>query len=338
MNEKVAEWHKELEHLSTIAKSQPQATYSAVINSYIHKFTYYVQTVLNIAHLLKPIKDIITSNLLPQILGFEVSLLDHEIFALPTRLLGLGIPVMTTEADFEYNASRTLSTPLAALIVAQNTFALPHEETHINTTKNLKRERITRVDATSTSLNQSLTPERTRTLSNASAKGASNWLNVLLLVEEGYVLNKEELRDAMAMRYSKHILGLPSKCACGSNFDPVHALDCKNDGFIHSFIHSQFHQCMVLCRVMSYCIVWYCVTSCRIVWYCVMSYCIVWYCVVPCRIVLYGIASCHVVLYCMVLCRVMLYCMVLCHVVSCCILLYGIVSIVSYHVVSYCIV
>ena len=141
---------------------------------------------------------------------------------------------MTTEADFEYNASRTLSALLAALIVTHNTFALPDEEILINSTKNLKRERITRVDATSTSLNQRLTPEMTRTLSNASAKGASNWLNVLPLAEEGYVLNKEEFRDAMAMRYSKHILGLPSKCACGSNFDPVHALDCKKGGFIHS--------------------------------------------------------------------------------------------------------
>ena len=74
----------------------------------------------------------------------------------------------------------------------------------------------------------------TRTLLNASAKGAPNCLNVLPLAEEGYVLNKEEFRDVMAMRYSKHILGLPSKCACGSNFVPVHALDCKKCGFIHS--------------------------------------------------------------------------------------------------------
>ena len=173
------------------------------------------------------LEDIITSDLLPQILGFEVSLLDREIFALPTRLGGLGIPTLTTEADFEYNASKTLSAPLVALIVTQNMFALPDEETLINTTKKLKRERITRVDAIYTSLNQYLTPEMARTISNAIAKGASNWLNVLPLAEEGYVLNKEEFRDAMAMRYSKHVLGLPSNCAYGSNFDPVHALDCK---------------------------------------------------------------------------------------------------------------
>ena len=93
MNEKVAEWHKELEHLSIKAKSQPQAAYSAFVNGYRHKFTYYVRTIPNIAHLLKPIEDIITSDLLPQILGFEVSLLDREMFALPTRLKGLGIPI-----------------------------------------------------------------------------------------------------------------------------------------------------------------------------------------------------------------------------------------------------
>ena len=131
VNETVAEWHKELEHLSIIAKSQPQAACSAFINGYRHKFTYYVRTIPNIAHLLKPIEDIITSDLLPQILGFEISLLDREIFALPTRLGGLGIPTLTTEADFEYNASKTLSAPLAALIVTQNMFALPDEETLI---------------------------------------------------------------------------------------------------------------------------------------------------------------------------------------------------------------
>ena len=119
-------------------------------------------------------------------------MLDREIFALPTHLGGLGIPILTTEADFEYNTSKTLSAPLAALIVTQNMFALPDEGILINTTKKLQQERITRVDAISTSLNQHLTPEITRTISNASAKRASNWLNVLPLAEEGYVLNKEE--------------------------------------------------------------------------------------------------------------------------------------------------
>ena len=38
----------------------------------------------------------------------------------------------------------------------------------------------------------------------------------------------------MAMRCNWQILGLPSKCACASNFDPVHALDCKKGGCIHS--------------------------------------------------------------------------------------------------------
>ena len=109
--------------------------------------------------------------------------------------------------------------PLALLIVIQNTVTIVDEEILTNTTKNLKREIIARVEATSTSLNKGLTTEMTRTLSNG--KEASNWLNVLLLAKEGYVLDKKELRDAMVMRYNNQILRLPSKCACGSNFDPV---------------------------------------------------------------------------------------------------------------------
>ena len=156
-----------------------------------------------------------------------------KYFALPTCLGGLGIPVMTTEADFEYHASRTLRAPLEALIVMQNTLALPDEEILKNTTKNLKQERLKREEATSTSLNQCLTLEMTRTLLNESAKGASNWFNVLTLAEKGYVLNKEEFQDAMAMRYNKQILGLPSKYACGSTFD-LELWTVKKGGFIHS--------------------------------------------------------------------------------------------------------
>ena len=56
MNEKVAEWDKELELLSIIAKSHTQAANIALMNGYRHKFTYYVLTILNIAHLLKLIE------------------------------------------------------------------------------------------------------------------------------------------------------------------------------------------------------------------------------------------------------------------------------------------
>ena len=58
------------------------------------------------------------------------------------------------------------------------------------------------------SLDQRLSPEQLRTVTLARDKGASGWLNVLPLEDEGYVLNKEEFRDALALRYNKSIPNL----------------------------------------------------------------------------------------------------------------------------------
>ena len=83
------------------------------------------------------------------------------------------------------------------------------------------------------SLDQRLSPEQLRTVTLARDKGASGWLNVLPLEDEGNVLNKEEFRDALALRYNKSIPNLPSQCPCGKSFNPTHAMVCKTGGFIH---------------------------------------------------------------------------------------------------------
>ena len=47
-------------------------------------------------------------------------------------------------------------------------------------------------------------------------------------------MNKEEFRDALALKYNKFIPGLPSRCPCGNPFNPSHAMDCKKGGFVHT--------------------------------------------------------------------------------------------------------
>ena len=62
--------------------------------------------------------------------------------------------------------------------------------------------------------------------------GASNWLTALPLRETGFSLNKQEFRDALAIRYNISIKGLPETCSCGSEFNCDNSMICKKGGFI----------------------------------------------------------------------------------------------------------
>ncbi|KAG1679035.1 hypothetical protein GQR58_013114 [Nymphon striatum] len=59
-------------------------------------------------------------------------------------------------------------------------------------------------------------------VAQAKEKGASSWLNALPLEEQGFVLNKGELRNALALPYNEIIKDLPSKCPCGETFNIDH--------------------------------------------------------------------------------------------------------------------
>lgn len=81
---------------------------------------------------------------------------------------------------------------------------------------------------------QRLFSDQLRTVTLARDKGASGWLNVLPLEEEGFVVNKEDFRDAFALRYNKFIPNRPTQCPCGKSFNPTRAMDGKTGGFIRA--------------------------------------------------------------------------------------------------------
>ena len=71
-----------------------------------------------------------------------------------------------------------------------------------------------------------------RSISTAREKSASAWLNALPLKQMGYVLNKQEFRDAIYLRYSWPISDIPRYCGCGSRNDIIHILTCKKGGYV----------------------------------------------------------------------------------------------------------
>ena len=57
--QKVAEWVKEVERLSSIAITQPHAAYAAFTHGLKHKWTYLTRTIPNINDQLQPLEDVI---------------------------------------------------------------------------------------------------------------------------------------------------------------------------------------------------------------------------------------------------------------------------------------
>ena len=81
-------------------------------------------------------------------------------------------------------------------------------------------------------IDASLPPDLLRQVTQARDKGASSWLNAILFEEQGLVLNKQEFRDSLRLRYNMPLHDLPHACPCGSPFNVNHALSCKKGGFV----------------------------------------------------------------------------------------------------------
>ena len=88
----------------------------------------------------------------------------------------------------------------------------------------LSKEREVNLTRKVESVEKELSSNTLRAVKQSQETGASNWLNVIPLEDQGFTLTKNEFRDALALRYNRPFKGLPSKCSCGNNFDINHAL------------------------------------------------------------------------------------------------------------------
>ena len=82
------------------------------------------------------------------------------------------------------------------------------------------------------SINSTLPSDLLWSVKQSRDKGASSWLTAMPLVDQGLVLNKQEFRDSLRLRYNMPLSDLPSKCVCGEKYTVCHALSCKKGGFV----------------------------------------------------------------------------------------------------------
>ena len=197
------------------------------------RWCFLQRTVPHTKNYFIPVEAAIREKLIPAIIGRKITDLERQILALPVRLGGLGIQNPVTTADTEFRNSSVVTRNLTTLIIRQET-----DLTHYNAAAvkadiaKLKLEKEEAMLALLEEIKAVADEKLKRSLELAAEKGAGAWLSALPLQSMGYVLNKQEFRDGLCLRYGWRIPNTPSYCGCGTKNSVDHTLNCKLGGYV----------------------------------------------------------------------------------------------------------
>ena len=120
VQELVADWVEQLDVLTSIARSEPQAAYAAFTAGFKHKMTYYIRTIPNIANDLKPLDEKINSDFIPVITeGHLCTSTERSLLSLPVRMGGMAMPIFSEVSDAEFQNSALATQQLTQKIQQQ---------------------------------------------------------------------------------------------------------------------------------------------------------------------------------------------------------------------------
>ena len=224
-------WCKNIRTLADIAKSQPQAAYSAYLQGEQHKYTYFMRTIPGISDNFKPLDDTISEVLIPALFGSQISDGERELISIPIREGGMGLKVLHENSDAAYEASVKITKPLVNKIIAQSQDLPDEEKVKTAKSKTICESKAKEAEKT-LAIKTKQTPDIQRLVEQHSEPGASSWLGAMPLEKHNFNLTKYEFNDALCLRYKKLLKNLPSECPCGEPYNVTHALNCHRGGFI----------------------------------------------------------------------------------------------------------
>ena len=146
---------------------------------------------------------------------------------------GLGLCDPSSIADFEFDASVSITSPLIHDIIQQRTkfsaeVLSDQHRAKVDVVSSQHQRQASRVSE----LMSLLSGDLCRIVQLSSEKGASSWLSVLPIEENGFALHKGAFRDALCLKYGWLPSGLPTKCVYGHGFTVNHAMNCSCGGFL----------------------------------------------------------------------------------------------------------
>ena len=148
---------------------------------------------------------------------------------------GLGITNICETADLEYKHSTMATKNLVDAIYQQSNTYSPDEDHHREIAAKIRSSREEFFKQRKEKLVSELSNPVCRQLELISEKGASCWLTSLPLKEYGFLLNKQEFQDALALRYNLVLSTLDrhKQFICGQPNTVDHCLICKLGAMFH---------------------------------------------------------------------------------------------------------
>ena len=194
---KVNVWIEEIIELTKIARSQPHAAYTSLTKGLQHRYTYYMRTIPNISHLLKPLDDDINSFIKVLFNGYEFSEIEGELWSLPAKYGGLGITIPSKICDMQYQNSQIINERMTNKVIDQDVVfdndLSKHTRRIKQSIKNVKtnfyKEKLENIKR------QMKNQNKLRALESCLEKGASSWINALPLKIYGFHLDKHAFWD-----------------------------------------------------------------------------------------------------------------------------------------------
>ena len=234
----VSHWQSIMKKLVEVSESYPQAAYVGFRRGFLSKMMYFFRTIPDFQNYLKDLQTMINNEFVINLFGTNSAFGSdfNDLLSLPTSKGGLGIPDLESDAQYQYASSKKITSIHVESLSSQE-HLLREKDGNDKTLDNLiaavRKDKSDALNTKCTSVTANLTPDMLALHKQNNDKGASHWLNAIPLFEQGFNLSKTEFRDALRLRYSIPLSGLPSFCVCGEKFDEVHALSCKKGGFIN---------------------------------------------------------------------------------------------------------
>ena len=247
LREKVVNWVEGVERLARVAKRFPQSAYTGLTRSLQMEWRYLQRVLPEAGKHFRPIEEAIRSTFLPALFGPHVpapEAKDRDLYGIPVRKAGLGLPNPATSAQECYMTSADTSQYLSDSLRQGGEFSVDtycEQARHMR--KAAKARRDEEYDQIHDQFYDSVRDPDKRCIGRAKETGA--WLTAMPSHLHGTELSAEEFRDALLLRYGFEPRGLAWKCdGCSADFSVEHALSCKVGGLVtlrHDTLKQEWH-------------------------------------------------------------------------------------------------